>query len=349
LTLSAAGCLSSSVMETNRQIRLAVIIPAYRVAEHIADVVAGIPPFVASIVVVDDASPDDIPGALGHVRDPRVRIVRHEKNRGVGGAVMTGYDEAVRLGCDVMIKVDGDGQMDPGRIPALIAPIAAGRADYAKGNRFLHTAELQQMPGLRRAGNTVLTFLAKSASGYWSIYDPTNGYTAIHAQVWRQLRRDRIDSRYFFETSLLIELGCLRAVVEDVAIPARYADEASSLSILRTAFEFPWKLFTGFLRRLRTVYFLYDFTPVSLFLLTGPFLVAFSVFFGGIHWWRSFRTGIPATTGTVMLAVVTLILGVQLVLQALALDMQSAPKVPLQSAPAPLPEPPGERASQERD
>jgi dolichol-phosphate mannosyltransferase len=311
---------------------VAVVVPAYRVARHIAAVVRGIPPWVRAIIVVDDASPDDIAEAIQGIGDPRLRLVRHERNRGVGGAVMTGYEEAIRLGCRILVKVDGDGQMDPSRIRDLILPIEHGRADYTKGNRFLHRAELQKMPLLRRFGNTILTFLTKSASGYWSLYDPANGFTAIHSVVWEQLERDRIDSRYFFETSMLIELGCARAVVEDVPIPAIYADEASSLSVTRTAVEFPFKLLWGFLRRIRTWYFLYDFTPVSLFLLSGPVLIAFSLIFGGIHWWQSYRTGIPATTGTVMLAVVTLILGFQLVLQALALDMQSMPRSPLQAA-----------------
>ncbi len=316
-------------------VTVAVVIPAFKVARHIADVVSTIPPSVSHVIVVDDASPDDIAGALRGVRDPRVRIVRHERNRGVGGAVMTGYDEAVRLGCDVMVKVDGDGQMDPNRIGDLVAPIAAGRADYAKGNRFLHVSELQQMPGMRRFGNTILSFMTKCASGYWSLYDPANGFTALHARAWRMLRRDRIDPRYFFESSMLIELGCARAVVEDVAIPARYGGESSSLSVARSAFEFPWKLARGFLHRLRMWYFLYDFTPVSLFLVAGPLLILFSLVFGGIHWYDSYRTGVPATVGTVMIAVVSLILGFQLVLQALALDMQSGPRIPIQGISAP--------------
>lgn len=328
---------------------MAVVIPAFKVARHIAEVVSTIPPSVSAIIVVDDASPDDIAGALRDIHDPRLRIVRHERNRGVGGAVMTGYDEALRLGCDVMVKVDGDGQMDPDRIGDLIAPIAAGRADYTKGNRFLHATELQRMPGLRRFGNTILSFMTKCASGYWSLYDPANGFTAIHGAVWRMLRRDRIDPRFFFESSMLIELGCARAVVEDVAIPARYAGESSSLSVARTAFEFPWKLARGFLRRLRMWYFLYDFTPVSLFLAAGPLLVLFALVFGGIHWYQSYRTGVPATIGTVMIAVVSLILGFQLVLQALALDMQSGPRMPIQGMITPRSgDDPKERTPQER-
>ncbi len=309
---------------------VAVVVPAYRVADRVAGVVTRIPPFVAHIVVVDDASPDDIAGALSGIRDPRLCLLRHARNQGVGGAMLTGYEQAVKLGCDIVVKMDGDGQMDPDRIADLIAPLTGGRADYAKGNRFLHTVALQQMPAVRRFGNIILTFLTKCASGYWFLFDPTNGFTALHTTVWPRLQKERIDRRFFFESSMLIELGCIRAVVEDVPIPARYHGEESSLSPARAAFEFPWKLVRGTFRRMKMWYFLYDFTPVSLFIVAGPLLILFAVLWGGARWWRSYSTGIPSPTGTIMLVVVTLILGVQLVLQALALDMQNVPKRPLQ-------------------
>ncbi|MFN8547574.1 MAG: glycosyltransferase family 2 protein [Candidatus Eisenbacteria bacterium] len=309
---------------------LAVIIPSYRVAPYIASVVREVPPYIRHILVIDDRSPDDIPAALAEVQDPRLVYVRHEQNRGVGGAVMTGYDRATELGADILIKVDGDGQMDPKHIPELIGPILDGRADYTKGNRFLHSAELRSMPPHRRLGNMLLSFLNKAASGYWHIFDPANGYTALHADAWRCLNRRRLAERYFFETSLLIELGCVRAVVEDVAIAARYQGEVSSLSPWKVTLEFPPKLLAGLIRRINANYFLHDFTPVSLFLVTGGAALLFSFLWGGYHWRRAFLTGRITPTGTVMLAVVSLVLGVQLLLQALALDMQSVPKQPIQ-------------------
>ncbi len=309
---------------------LAVVIPSYRVAPYIASVIREVPDYVRHIVVVDDRSPDDIRAALTEAPDPRVVYIRHEKNRGVGGAVMTGYDRACELGAEILIKVDGDGQMDPKHIPDLIRPILAGYADYTKGNRFLHSAELRSMPPHRRLGNMLLSFLNKAASGYWHVFDPANGYTALHRDAWLCLNRKRLAERYFFETSLLIELGCVRAVVEDVAIAARYQGEVSSLSPWKVTLEFPPKLVAGLVRRINANYFLHDFTPVSLFLLTGSLALLFAFVWGGYFWRRAFQTGLQTPTGTVMLAVVSLVLGVQLLLQALALDMQSVPRQPIQ-------------------
>lgn len=320
----------SQAAEAARQARIGVIIPAYRVAAHIAQVVREIPPYVAEIFVIDDASPDDIAGAISNISDPRVTLVKHDQNQGVGGAVMTGYERAANAGCTILVKVDGDGQMDTGRMLDLVEPLLDGRADYAKGNRFLHSAELRAMPFFRRVGNIGLTFLAKAASGYWTMFDPANGYTAMHVDVWRKLNPRRIAKRYFFESSLLIELGCRRAVVEDVAIPARYQGEISSLSPVKVVLEFPPRLLMGLLRRLGTCYFLYDFTPVSLFLTWGILLSTFAVVWGGYFWRRSIETGIANPTGTVMIAVVSLVLGVQLLLQAIALDIQNVPRDPIQ-------------------
>jgi glycosyltransferase involved in cell wall biosynthesis len=312
--------------------RIAVVIPSYRVAPHIAGVVAAVPSFVAHIVVVDDCSPDDVAAALRDVRDPRLVLVRHEENQGVGGALKTGYDVAARLGARVLVKIDGDGQMNPKFIPELVRPILDGESDYTKGNRFLHPSALRRMPAVRRIGNVGLTFLAKLSSGYWEMFDPSNGYTAIHVDAWKRLRPEHIARRYFFETSMLIELGCQRAVVRDVPMPARYADEKSSLSVGKVLFEFPPKLLAGFLRRVRARYFLHDFTPVSLFVLVGSGSLAWSLLWGGFHWWRSAHSGVPARTGTIMIAVVTLILGVQFLLQAIAMDVQNAPTKPLHQA-----------------
>ncbi|MCC7144299.1 MAG: glycosyltransferase family 2 protein [Candidatus Eisenbacteria bacterium] len=309
---------------------LAVVIPSYRVAPYIAGVIREIPDYVAHIFVVDDRSPDDIAAALREVDDPRVHYVRHEQNRGVGGAVKTGYAKACEIGADIFIKVDGDGQMDPARIPELIEPIVSGRADYAKGNRFIHAHELRSMPPHRRLGNTLLSFMNKAASGYWHVFDPANGYTALHRDAWLCLDQARLAERYFFETSLLIELGCARAVVEDVALPARYQGEVSSLSPVQVTLEFPPKLLAGLLRRIQVIYFLQDFTPVSLFLLTGSASLLFATLWGGYYWRKSILTGVASPTGTVMLAVVALVLGVQLLLQALAIDVQNVPRRPIQ-------------------
>ncbi|MBI2332395.1 MAG: glycosyltransferase family 2 protein, partial [Chloroflexi bacterium] len=204
----------------------------------------GIPAFIRHIIVVDDASPDssaDLVTAAAK-RNRRILLVCHEKNQGVGGAMVTGFKKALELGAEVVIKLDGDGQMDPQYITALIMPLLEGEADYVKGNRFRDFGALRQMPFVRRIGNLGLSFLTKAATGYWNIFDPTNGYFAIRAEVLAQLPLDRIDKGYYFETSMLSRLYLLDAFVQDVTIPARYRNEVSSLSINRVLFEFPFKL-----------------------------------------------------------------------------------------------------------
>lgn len=310
---------------------IAVVIPAFRAASTIAAVLGGIPPSVRAIVVVSDGPDDDQAAAIRAIGDRRVTLVTHDRNRGVGAAVLTGYERALALSAEIIVKMDADGQMDPAYLDALVAPVATGEADYAKGNRFLHERELRSMPRSRRYGNVGLSFLTKLATGYWPIFDPTNGYTAIHASVARQLDRARIAERYFFETSLLIELSRLRAVVVDIYIPAQYSTEVSSLRPAHTAASFPGPLLRAFLRRIRVRYFVVDFTAVSLYIVAGVLGVLSGGLWGASHWAISIQTGIPATTGTVMIAVLPVILGVQLLLQAATLDIQGVPTRPIQT------------------
>ncbi|MDQ6858178.1 MAG: glycosyltransferase family 2 protein [Chloroflexota bacterium] len=310
---------------------IAVVVPAYRAAATIGDVLRAIPATVQWIVVVDDGGADDLPSAVRGVADERVEVVRHERNRGVGAAVLTGYQRALELGADIIVKIDADGQMDPTYLPQLVAPVADGAADYAKGNRFLHGRELRSMPTTRRYGNVGLSFLTKLATGYWPVFDPTNGYTAIHASVANLLDRSKIAERYFFETSMLIALSGLRAVVTDVYIPARYTGAVSSLRPGRAAVGFPLPLLRAFLERIRLEYFVRDFTAVSLYIVAGIVLLTFGVVWGIWHWVASVQTGVPATTGTVMIAVLPVILGMQLLLQAATLDIQGVPSRVIQT------------------
>jgi glycosyltransferase involved in cell wall biosynthesis len=308
---------------------VAVVIPAYRAAKSIRQVLAGIPLFVKHIVVVNDGSPDETARVVRDCTDLRVDLVEHEHNEGVGAAVLTGYRCVSDLGAEIIVKLDADGQMDPAYLLALIAPIVLGEADYTKGNRFLHERELRSMPGRRRFGNAGLSFLTKLASGYWTIFDPTNGYTAIHASVAQLLATRPIAKRFFFETSVLLNLSLLRATVRDVYIPARYPGSASFLSESHAAIEFPWKLFKAFVRRVKILYFVRDFTAVSIYLVFGFVLTIFGSVWGVWHWILSGQSGTAATTGTVMVAVLPIILGVQLLLQAFTLDIQNVPTQPI--------------------
>ena len=309
---------------------IAVIIPAYKVEKHINTVIMNIPPFVKSIIVVDDGSPDLTGSILKKISDPRLIILTHEQNRGVGAAMITGYDHAVAIGADILVKMDGDDQMDPDKLSDLIFPIVHQEADFTKGNRFLHQTQLQSMPVTRRIGNWGLTFMVKAASGYWQIFDPTNGYTAMHRCVWQNINKTRIARDYFFESSLLTEMRYINAVVEDVYIPARYQDEVSSMSIWKVLFSFPLRLLKATVRRFIYQYYLYNFSFGSLALILGMLFILFGFVWGIVYWRESQITGIPATTGTVLIAVLPIILGVQLLLQAISQDMAEIPRKPLQ-------------------
>lgn len=306
-----------------------VIIPMYRVEAQIQKVIREIPGWVEGIIAVDDASPDESARVAMETCDPRLTLVRHTVNRGVGGAMLSGYNRAVELGATILVKMDGDGQMAPEYLPDIVRPILQGQADYAKGNRFVLYDALLRMPYIRRIGNLGLSFLTKIASGYWNIFDPTNGYTAIASQAFGRIHQEQIHPRYFFESSMLIELNLQRAVVADVSLPARYEHETSSLSIRKTLLQFPPLLWRGLVRRVWLQYYVLDFTLASLYLVVGLLMVAWGLVWGLVKWAQSTATGVAATTGTVMLAAIPLILGAQLLLQAIAYDMQNVPRIPI--------------------
>jgi glycosyltransferase involved in cell wall biosynthesis len=304
-----------------------VVIPSYRVKAHVLAVLAAIGPEVSRIYVVDDACPD---GSGDHVRqhctDPRVHVLSHAQNQGVGGAVLSGYRQALADGCEVMVKIDGDGQMDPALIPAFVAPILRGEADYSKGNRFYDLSQIGQMPGLRIFGNAVLSFMAKLSTGYWDLFDPTNGYTAIHAEAARLLPSERISKRYFFETDVLFRLNTFRAVVVDVPMDARYGDEVSNLKIRRILTEFLFKHLRNFGKRIFYSYFLRDLSVASLELVVGLGMILFGASYGGYHWYHSMQTGLTTPAGTVMLAALPALVGLQLLLAFLGYDIASVPR-----------------------
>lgn len=233
---------------------------------------------------------------------------------------------AIEDGCDIIVKLDGDGQMNPAEIPMLVAPIVAGIADHVKGSRFHHARELRTMPKRRLIGNIALTFLTKLASGYWNVLDPVNGFFATRATTLDQIPLRTLAERYFFETDLLIRLNIVDARVADVALPARYGQEQSSLSVSRTLFDFPPKLMFGLVRRIFWRYFFYDISPVSVFALLGLMLVVFGGSFGAVQWFLHYQRGENTPLGTIMIAVLPLLVGFQLLLQALVLDIQNTPR-----------------------
>ncbi len=306
-----------------------VVIPAYRVAPQIERVIRGIPSWVTSIIVIEDKSPDDTAERVVRLADPRVTLIRHAENRGVGGAMKSGFAEAIRQQLDVVVKMDGDDQMDPSHLPVLVTPLLDGAADVTKANRYSSLGSLRGMPLVRVVGNAGLAFLVKMASGYWNIFDPANGYVAIRGEALARIDVASLPNRYFFESGFLIELGIQRAVVVDVAIPARYADEHSSLSPWRVLFEFPPRLVFGLARRIFWRYYVHDFTALSVYLLLGVPLLAWGLGFGITQWLQLHLANQFASAGVVMMAAMPIILGAQLLLQAVAHDVQYVPRTPI--------------------
>lgn len=310
--------------------QIAVVIPSFKVTRHILDVIAGIGAEVSRIYVIDDCCPDKS-GAFvrANCADPRVTVIEHEHNQGVGGAVLTGYRAAMDDGARIIVKVDGDGQMNTALIPGFVAPILAGEADYTKGNRFFNLERIRAMPPLRLFGNAMLSFMTKVSSGYWDVFDPTNGYTAIHADAARYLPFDKISRRYFFESDMLFRLNTLGAVVVDVPMDAVYADEVSNLKVSTVVTEFAGKHLRNFAKRLFYNYYLRNMSLASIELPLGLFLLLFGIVYGAKHWIDSARHGVATPAGTVMMAALPLIMGVQLVLAFLAYDIAAVPRRPL--------------------
>jgi len=309
---------------------IAVVIPSYKVTRHILGVIAGIGPEVARIYVVDDKCPDGSGAYVReHCRDPRVTVLEHAINQGVGGAVMSGYRAAIGDGAQVIVKIDGDGQMDAALIPAFIAPILAGEADYTKGNRFFNLERLGAMPPVRLFGNAMLSFMTKLSSGYWDLFDPTNGYTAIHADAARYLPFDKISKRYFFESDMLFRLNTLGAVAVDVPMDAVYGDEVSNLKVSQVVTEFASKNVRNFFKRLFYNYYLRNLSVASLELPAGVLLSLSGSVYGVMSWVASARSGVETPAGTVMLAALPVIMGVQLILAFLNYDIASVPRRPL--------------------
>lgn len=310
---------------------IAAVIPCYRVEREIESVLRAVPPYIRHIIVVDDASPDSTADLVtaSAKQDSRILLLRHPSNQGVGGAMITGYRKALELETQIVVKIDGDGQMDMERLPELLKPLIEGRADYSKGNRFRDFKSLQTMPLIRRIGNLGLGFLSKAATGYWNMFDPTNGFIAIRSEVLAQLPLERVDPTYYFETSMLAHLYLIGAVVKDVPLPARYQGEGSSLLIHRILFEFPPKLIATLVRRLVLKNFIYDFSMASIYLLTGLPLLLFGLIFGITKWVHYASINIPAPTGTVILPTLSVLLGIQLLLSAIEIDLRSVPREPL--------------------
>ena len=310
---------------------VAVVIPCYKVRKHVLAVIHRIGPEVSAIYAVDDACPEQSGQFIEQTcQDPRVKVLYNEKNKGVGGAVITGYRAALADGVsEIVVKIDGDGQMAPELLPNFIAPIIERQADYTKGNRFYSFYNVRSMPRMRLWGNAVLSFMTKISSGYWNTFDPTNGYTAIHRCVLSRIDLKNVSERYFFESDMLVKLGAERAVVIDIPMEAIYADEESNLRVAKIVPEFFKKHCFESVKRLIYTYLIRDFSLASVNLILGMLLMVFGTIFGALKWIESITSGHVASAGTVILSALPIILGFQLLLSFLAYDIANQPRIPL--------------------
>lgn len=305
---------------------ISVVIPCYRVRDHILSVLEGIGPEVSRIYVIDDHCPDNSAEWVErHCRDPRVVVHRNDRNLGVGGATLTGFSMALRDRAEIVVKLDGDGQMDPTEIPRLVRPIQEKRADYTKGNRFYSPNSLKGMPWLRMLGNSALSFISKISSGYWRIMDPTNGFVALHCRVLALLPIQKIDAGYFFESDMLFRLNTIRARVLDIPMPSRYGSARSNLRISFVLIPFTLKHLFRTAKRIGYAYFVRDFNVASVEILGSAILLTWGLSFGFTEWAYYGSRKILAPTGTIMLSALMIILGFQLLLSAISFDVMNEP------------------------
>lgn len=308
---------------------IAIVIPYYKASAKITEVIKQIPEYVNKVVIVDDCSPDKLPedkikSAINN--SSTLYFLKNEKNLGVGGATKKGFEKAIELEAEYIIKVDADNQMDLSYLPNLITPLINNKAEVTKGNRFRDFEALKKMPWFRRVGNLALSLLIKASTGYWNNFDPTNGFFAIKSNVLKNLNFSKLSNRYYFETSFLAELYFHKARIKDVAMPAIYNDEKSNMQIWKMPFVFTPKLVGTFFKRIIKGYFLYDFNPGTLYMISGVPIFLFGVIFGAYTWIHYASQNILTPTGTIMIVALTIILGFQLILQATQYDIINAPK-----------------------
>lgn len=306
--------------------RVAVVVPAYREENHIASVIETMPDIVDHIIVIDDASPDATYDRAVAAADARTTVIRHEVNKGVGGAIVTGHRAALELEADISVVMAGDGQMDVSYLPKLLDPIVDDGYGFSKANRFFSATSFEGMPKHRIFGNIVLTFLTKISSGYWNLVDPQNGYTAITRDALQRIPLSRVAERYEFENDLLIWLNIADIRAIDVPIPAIYGSEVSGIKLHAVVPRLIGTLVTGYWRRFWRKYVLWSFSPIALLMLLGIPLFLFGIITGIWAVAVSIASPDSVSTGTWLLAVAPTLVGIQFLLQAFVLDIQATPK-----------------------
>jgi glycosyltransferase involved in cell wall biosynthesis len=307
-----------------KQFKIGVVVPAYKEEDLIRRTLEGMPDYIDSIVVVDDCSPDNTSEVVQEIasRDQRVVLIRHEQNRGVGGAISSGYIWCRENDIDAAVVMAGDNQMDPADLPALLTPVVEGRADYSKGNRLFTGEAWENIPRIRYLGNAVLSFLTKIASGYWNVADSQTGYTVLNRRGLHLLPLADIYPRYGMPNDFLVTCNIYDLRVIDVPIRPVYADEKSKLKIRRVVFTISALLVRLFFKRMLQKYVIRDFHPLVLFYFLGALLLAADIPMLARFFLRWFSTG-QAPEITLLTIIFLTISGLQLFLFAMLFDMQA--------------------------
>jgi glycosyltransferase involved in cell wall biosynthesis len=303
--------------------RVAVVVPAHDEEKLVATTLEGIPAFVDRIYVVDDGSRDATVERARGVGDPRVEVIAHDRNRGVGAAIVTGYKRALAEGIDIACVMAADNQMDPADLELLASPVARGELDYAKANRLVTGEAWDLIPRTRYLGNAVLSLLTKVASGYWHVADSQSGYTAIARRTLESLDLDRVYTGYGFPNDLLVHLNVWNARVRDFpSRPVYGVGERSGIRYHKVVPRISWLLVKGFFWRLREKYVIRDFHPLVFFYAFGFLSTLAGLVLGGIE--IGYRiAGYQVSVGTVVLIALLLISGSQFTLFAMWFDMET--------------------------
>jgi dolichol-phosphate mannosyltransferase len=307
--------------------KIAVVIPAYKVSKHLRGIILRIGPEIQNIIVVDDFCPEGsgkIAEELAR-EDHRISVIFHDRNMGVGGAMKSGYLKALSFESDIIVKLDGDGQMNPEDIMKLVEPILSYSASYTKGNRFYDVEAIIKMPKVRILGNLALSFISKLSTGYWMMFDPNNGFTAVNLETLRKIPLNKVDNRYFFESDMLFRLNLLRADVIDIPLPAIYGNEVSNMSVTKVLFEFMYKHNRNFWKRITYSYFLREFTLASIEFILGTILLTFGVIFGLVNFVNSQIQNTATPTGALILIALCVLSGLQFLLGFFSYDIQMSP------------------------
>jgi len=306
---------------------ITVVIPCFKTSYKTTNsIIDKIPSNITNIIVVDDKCTFETGKQLAKIcKDKRLKIIYHTKNKGVGGAVISGYRLAIKKKSDIIIKLDGDGQMDPLEIHKLLKPILNGEADYSKGNRLSNLKDLRKMPTARLIGNFIFSVCAKFTTGYWDIFDFSNGFTAIKGSVLKNLITEEIDERFFFETDMLFHLYIMRAKVVDVSMKPIYGDEKSNLNILKVARYFPLMMLKRFFQRIKFTYFIMKISFNSLGLLLGLIFLFVGLIIGIYNSIYFGSMGEFTPNGIIMTVALNLLIGIFLLCYFVIEDTKNVP------------------------